>query len=1133
MAHDWSGNSVSDGYYVDLYTGDVLPLQSSYGFVKSTFDAAVPAVVYNASALTTTAINAAITAANSAGGGIVRLPSGSGSLSSAIVAKSNVLVEGAGIGSTTLVYNGATNGRVLSVEDVQNFVIRDVTLDANGLARNCIVSQNSTNVMVERCSIEGPSSRENGFTGRYTNNITIRYCTITGFNRHGIAVKDCYEDEGVTAGTTAYCAAQYSGASGAYGTAWTTSFAVYSNTITSCGVHGLNYHGLNAEICGNLITNNTHGGKFFDGRGVLFHDNRIDGNGHGFMFNFTLDIADHVTGNIYIRCNSFGENGDWDLYFGDQYGIGYDPITLDSNTYTNGDILGLGNIAQADLLVCSGSAEEGLISAGERTTAAAGDCLGCDSAVSQATIVEHVVNGDFADDGDWVLDTDGTITVTFGEDTNDVVLDITSGGTDSTFYQPNISITNTTQYRLTFSAVASVACSLPVTLTDSTGVTNRGLSETFSVGTTVGIFAARFAATATDTTAMLNFVLTSLSSVDLTIDNVSLVSVSSGISVDFKVDETSGTYPLDAQFTDLTISSESLATWTWKDNGTTFSSSQNPARTLATGSHSIALTVTTSSYSGTETKLGYIEVEPSGVVSGSGSDDISIAAGLDDVEYRSTPAIDTTIDPRTSFKTGLRFVMASDIPAGATITSAYITLYARGSGTLPNLTIAVEDTGNAAQYAGTTGDFSSRSEHATTVSWNPSVWTLNNSYQTPDISSLVQAIVDDYSGISTSEAIAIRINNPADDGTYIKFAGYDGAYSANRPVLHLEWTYTTTPTVPDATVTQDLEVTASTDDVERRSGGYDAALTGIRTYYRVGLRFELNTAIPDGATVSAAILSVYSDGSSGLPIEHTIYLEDTDDAATFAGSSDFDTRYASKTTANTGWDVSSWMSGQWYEIADLMDEVQELVDANAGLAAGAGIVVFINNDTGSGFVKFDSYDNVSGNAPRLSITADEPRVSAAATIAAATTVSATAILRATAVATIASNATITAATATVTHNASATIASALSISNADLRGPTPLSATISGQTAISAAPTMTYAASATIAGQLTISRATIPTHRISATIALASGITASLYTRPSMGGEGAIAHFRTASSTSTRSTDREKRSGVARKGYKP
>ena len=137
----------------------------------------------------------------------------------------------------------------------------------------------------------------------------------------------------------------------------------------------------------------------------------------------------------------------------------------------------------------------------------------------------------------------------------------------------------------------------------------------------------------------------------------------------------------------------------------------------------------------------------------------------------------------TSIIDGFRF-QKINIPRGATITSAYIQFKAYGDWSgAASFTIAGEASDNAATYTTTTNNISSRSYTAATAAWSPTAWTNGTTYNSADLTSVVQEIVS-RGGWNPGNAMAFKIT-----GTGFRRA-YAQDYASNEsyaPMLYIKY----------------------------------------------------------------------------------------------------------------------------------------------------------------------------------------------------------------------------------------------------------------------------------------------------------------------------------------------------------
>jgi hypothetical protein len=170
-----------------------------------------------------------------------------------------------------------------------------------------------------------------------------------------------------------------------------------------------------------------------------------------------------------------------------------------------------------------------------------------------------------------------------------------------------------------------------------------------------------------------------------------------------------------------------------------------------------------------------------------------IASGNDDVEQRGRSGsmsmdssdLELVTDGSTVQIVGLRF-LGIDIPQGAIITSAYIQFQTdevtTGAG---SLLIRGEDSGDAAAFASTAFNVSSRATTDASVAWAPSAWSTVGQagldQRTPDIAAIVQEIVARSDWAALGDMVFLITGT----GTRTAEAYESGAGTA--PLLHIEY----------------------------------------------------------------------------------------------------------------------------------------------------------------------------------------------------------------------------------------------------------------------------------------------------------------------------------------------------------
>jgi hypothetical protein len=254
---------------------------------------------------------------------------------------------------------------------------------------------------------------------------------------------------------------------------------------------------------------------------------------------------------------------------------------------------------------------------------------------------------------------------------------------------------------------------------------------------------------------------------------------------------------LDGTVTDDGLPSPPNLTTTWsKVSGpgdVTFASASSVDTTAsfsAAGIYVLRLTASDTQLSSSDDVTIQVEPAPTG---DSTTVEKRVVAGSDDAEQRTTGATDVgssdlelTTDGSRQQVIGLRFT-ALAIPAGATITKAYVQFTADEVSTgASSMTIRAEAVDNAPTYTATSNGVTSRATTTASVPWSPPDWPTVNAattaQRTPDLSSLVQAVVS-RPGWQGGNALALQVS-----GTGRRTAdAFDGG-AAVAPLLHVEFT---------------------------------------------------------------------------------------------------------------------------------------------------------------------------------------------------------------------------------------------------------------------------------------------------------------------------------------------------------
>lgn len=312
---------------------------------------------------------------------------------------------------------------------------------------------------------------------------------------------------------------------------------------------------------------------------------------------------------------------------------------------------------------------------------------------------------------------------------------------------------------------------------------------------------------------------------------------------------------------------------------------------------------------------------------------------------------------------GLRFQNVR-IPQGATITSAIIEFEAAGneSGTT-SLTVQGEDHNDSPSFTTTDNNISSRIKTTASVDWNNvPAWADGSRYQTPDITNVIQEIVN-RSGWCGNNSLSILI-----EGSGLRNVKSFEASTTAAPKLSIA--YDEASVTDSACINEKFQVKISngTDDAEERSDGSmyldssDLEMVQEGSTQTIGLRFR-NIIIPANTTILEAVLEFTVDETDSGTTILTIKGEDIADAASFSSTSN-DITDRSQTTASVSWSPDSWdTEGEKKQTVDIKSVIQEIVN-NGGWSPGNALALIVE---GTGKRVADSYDGSASKAAVLKV----------------------------------------------------------------------------------------------------------------------------------------------------------------------
>ncbi len=336
------------------------------------------------------------------------------------------------------------------------------------------------------------------------------------------------------------------------------------------------------------------------------------------------------------------------------------------------------------------------------------------------------------------------------------------------------------------------------------------------------------------------------------------------------------------------------------------------------------------------------------------------------------------------------------IPAGATIDSAYIIVYSHESKTtedVANLTIVCDANPNAPTF---TEDslFTDRNRTNASIDWIvDEEWGLWTPHSTPDLSTLVQEVID-TDGWEAGNALAFIIlgenQGPSEVENAREWESFeniadpeDGGDGQNHPerVPELVVFYSVQSAVVDQRIIATDTITdegvtfpASSDDAEQENDeidsltddDIDAGWEGEpddQNILTAGMRFQ-NIWIPQGAVIDSAFIEVVSHESKTTEdvANLTIVCDANPNAPTFTEDSLFTDR--NRTNASVEWIVDEeW--GLWtpHRTPDLSALVQEVIDTDGWEAGNALAFIILGEDQGPSEVEnareWESFENIA------------------------------------------------------------------------------------------------------------------------------------------------------------------------------
>ncbi len=319
-----------------------------------------------------------------------------------------------------------------------------------------------------------------------------------------------------------------------------------------------------------------------------------------------------------------------------------------------------------------------------------------------------------------------------------------------------------------------------------------------------------------------------------------------------------------------------------------------------------------------------------------------------------------TVAPPEAQKVGLRFENVA-IPQGATILSAAIEFTAAQTASdAVTLTVKGMDDDDAVIFGSGAGDISMRAKTANSVDWVPGAWIGDETYQTADLSVVVQEITD-RTGWCGNNAMAFEITSP--DVNNRAAYSYDGDPS-KAPVLKITYDPDSVP-ASGGCINEWLyyRVDDSNDDAEEYNNGYmslTSTVFNITSSQTNGVRFK-DLRINQGALILDARLQLTAKSSNTGDMTITLKGEDSGNSHAFSSSAH---NISSRPTAGTvDWSPTNWSTNSTYESPNIKSLIQGIVN-HASWLPGNDLALIVEA-SGSNHRRAYTYNSSAGGAALL------------------------------------------------------------------------------------------------------------------------------------------------------------------------
>lgn len=314
---------------------------------------------------------------------------------------------------------------------------------------------------------------------------------------------------------------------------------------------------------------------------------------------------------------------------------------------------------------------------------------------------------------------------------------------------------------------------------------------------------------------------------------------------------------------------------------------------------------------------------------------------------------------------GLRYQL--NLPQKDLITSATIDFVSQNTNST-NLSLLIEghDSGDSEDLVYYSLWDPMRERTSANVQWDPVTWTTNNTYSTPDLSNIVQEVVnrDDWSSGSNITFIFSKLSSSSNVSRAAKDSG-------NFPVLKV--TSVSQPSGLNVNISSGEDTVDVQKDIygssstRKITGHIELGVDNTPRELMVGLKFDNLPFEYDDIVIDARIQFTATAPSSGNKLKLRVYVEN-DTNAGFDTENISDKFRTNRSSLYVEWDVPDWLSAEDAGVAQQTPNLRDLVNSrlqNSNWNINDSICFVIVWIEGDKIISAYAYNTSSSRAPKL------------------------------------------------------------------------------------------------------------------------------------------------------------------------